>query len=76
MGLIQQQDENSNSSKLLRVPLITDETIASNNKGTDGAIPNIRRLRNLLRAQRETNELHSKFYTLVVTMDDVRAGPI
>jgi hypothetical protein len=51
MGLIQQQDENSMSSKL-KVPLITDETTATN-KG-DVGIPNIRRLRNLLRAQKET----------------------
>ena len=46
MGLIQHPDENSMSSKL-KVPLIKDDTMASN-KG-NGAMPNIRRLRNVLR---------------------------
>jgi hypothetical protein len=39
-------------SSKLKIPLIRDETISSN-KG-DVGIPNIIRLRNLLRAQKET----------------------
>jgi len=53
-----------------------EDSNSSTTKGSSGVIPNIKRLRRQLRRQNEMTEMHNKFYTLMLTLDDIRAGPI
>ncbi len=58
-----------------RDPLLKQDTLSS-----PKPTPNLQRLRTLLRGQLKNQlvlmDLKAKLYTLILTLDDIRAGPI